>query len=252
MKKIVLLITLACACTAASARQFCEEGKTWHYWKKYIYTGDTNPGEHYYYTMQGDSIMADGRSAKKFYRNGGYKGAFREEESGEVYYYAPGKGEGQLYYHFGLSEGAEIPPLQQSEHYEVEYLRLTSIDRLDTGMRTYKWRVGIQMQAEAWEYETLWIEGVGNLEDPLEPQGWEYGMVWGMYNYYLVTCTVGEDTLYINKKLVEELESGLLGIAPQQSSPNAPSSTYSLDGRKLSAPTAKGLHIKDGKVSIGR
>lgn len=199
MKKIVLLIIVACACTAVSARKFCEEGKKW---RTIVYHMIENPLGDRFYEMRGDTIIG-GTACKKFYEKSdatrhrfAYAAAFYEDERGDVFAFFPGKTEPCTMYRFSAQKGDTYHNEDWGGNYpEMEFTAtLADLTQTQEGLKYYVWDV------TAWDgkYEkphvgSDWIEGVGGISNPLSPLGDVYpGGTWEQ----VITCHVGEELIY--------------------------------------------------------
>lgn len=196
MKKIVLLIILACVCTAASARQFCEEGKTWRYAirlnRELCYDA--------FYEMRGDTIINSYACKKLYLKNSDtfyrfeYTAGLYEDEKGDVYAIQKGERTPQILYRFSAKEGCEFDQELwcggEWMGYDIIGASLTSITQNSEGLNEYDWLINLKWDEDSMTSGTTWVEAVGSIFYPFLPFHLTSN------SWILVTCKVGNDLVY--------------------------------------------------------
>jgi hypothetical protein len=201
--------------------------------KKWTYHHNTYPSAYdYYYTLEGDTVIA-GKDCLMMYSenkdNTGavvYEGALYEEDL-KVYCFYPEKNEAELLYDFGCEVGDK---LNRNGYEQI----LLSAETIEMNGRYVK-RFDFQAQTSSGEDEPFVIgtiscmEGIGSTLDffnmlPLN----------GNYNH-LKAFEVNGEIIYQNSDLVNDIRT----VSKKQKTGDA---IFNLQGRRLSAPV-KGINI---------
>ena len=170
MKNMKLLIgmTLILTCHGVQAQDasLVKEGKQWEY-----ISGDVAPTFHYFYTIQGDSVIS-GKTYKKMYKSkdkgvAQYVSAFREED-GKVFRLQKGSDEEYMLYDFNAEVGAVV--YHQANDIDDIYLTVRDIDYVPVGGEERKRMILTMTEilnggTEKREYpdNVVWVEGIGSI-----------------------------------------------------------------------------------------
>lgn len=252
-------------------RPFVEEGKTW----------ETHVGiilENIYGNVIDGDTLINGESWKKVYNyvesalNNNYYAAIREEGK-KVYVIAKGSNRPRLLYDFGLKEGDKVKCgvegnafgclLYNGENPDtllgfpfVSYLKVERIDTIEA--RGNVFRRFILSRQDAYECyfltglrddelkpiigNVIWVEGIGSGAGPFSP--WMPSPIDGV----MLGCYVDETSLFGYEDFYDMDISAPVGrVHDGQRRDNK---LYDLQGRRLSAPPAKGMYIEDKRVKI--
>ena len=171
---------------------------------------------------------------KKYYEDGEYQGAFREE--GKRIYFCKVNQE-MLYYDFNLKENDVFI-------YDYIVIQEDFIVSYDQKLK----RLGLHSDSDAPGIISYWIEGVGGLEGPQYPF---YANRDGNVSITLISCHVGNQYLYHNTETKVESSPNI--------SPIGSGTVYDLQGRKTLTPLPhngeslpKGIYIRNGKKIINK
>ena len=221
-----------------TVRPIVEEGKTW-ITRHSTVNNEPNPDAPYSYhtiNLQGDTLV--GFHLCKTLREETKEMGYLYQIGDHVYYIFDGsQGDGELLYDFGMRKGETadifVPYTKETVAitYDEDYSLVVngtnySCRRMKTPILEESYRVG------------TWIPGIGDLNGPLGTYFWaintseEYSE--------LMECRVGTEVLYNHPTL------SVSSPAISQSSPNV----FDLQGRRLAAPPARGVFIKNGKTVI--
>ena len=214
------------------------EGKTWTV--LIVHDNSSFSSDICTYYLQGDTMIND-ITYKKFYEqcNGTVKcmAALREEDK-KVYIivpnpYSSSNAESCLY-DFGLKAGRvnfdSIDFVVTTEYKDYCKKPLLTLSLTSDDAIYYN------------EVRGTWIEGVGSIYAP-------FVIFRGLGDGYTVlSCNIGNDTIYNDTITAKLLKIQRIKNDEQ----NKVSQIYDLSGRKLSAPPAQGIYIKDRKKYLSR
>ena len=230
MKKFILIIVCCSSFYRVQSQEYIPlvtDGKiwnmelcsTWESWPDYGVVRNEK------WELKGDTIIGK-LIYKKYFKNGVYQGAMREEDK-RVFYHFRDDDHEYLLYDFGLKKGDRI--VFNRTDYEM-----TDENYVKSGNKPLR---RMKLVAVSDPRDTnYWIEGIGALEGPCNPF---YSMRTGGVDISISSCYVNNQCIY------EKLSNGI-----QQHSLNVNSSAaiYDLQGRKLKKLPEKGLYIKNGKL----
>ncbi|MBR3514687.1 MAG: hypothetical protein IKO12_09780 [Bacteroidaceae bacterium] len=245
---------------APGYHEMAVEGKTWNYIHHYVDENGVHD-EPFAYVVKGDTLVAERFPYRKLYRQDSsgetyigmmneigrtflvrYAGSnywqyhyqFERDDIGRVYEWASQYGRGRVYWMLHSIDTIMVN--------DMKFRRLTFFQKTIQG-GTEGLLTHIDDGDDVWH--EIWIEGVGSqysgVESPVheaQPQD-DYT--------YLLSC-------YENGKCIftaADFTTAIRNIPQSPSQPDAqPSSFYDLQGRRLSAPPARGMYIQDKRVKI--
>ncbi len=231
--KYTLLLTLLLSLsipTLAEYVPFVVEGKTWE--MKLIYSWPTNGMERIQKCeLKGDTTINE-KIYKKYFEDGEYRGAFREEAK-RVYYCIVNQE--MLYYDFNLKE---------NDVFSYDYIVVQEDFIVSYGQKLK--RLGLHGESDSPDMISYWIEGVGGLEGPKYPF---YVNRDGGVNVTLLSCHVGDQYLYHSTEVKVESPT------PPLDSSRERGAIYDLSGRKTPLPRngeglPKGIYIRNSKKML--
>jgi len=213
--------------------------------------------------MEHSIALSDGTATQRLL------GVLFEEEC-KVWCFVPGESSPRLVYDFAARKGDSLAlanPLP--DMWTERALKIRDLDKKRSYglvLGHYSWEkpddivehrhwysLNNDIYLQRYVTDRYWIPGVGSVSGPIfnHPNGHSSGT--------LVRCYVGDDVVYLNQAYYSQWISTAIRDIPQ--SPSAAdanssfvnrhsSSLYDLQGRRLSAPPAKGMYIQDKRVKI--
>ena len=247
----LLLLCLICASIHAkgSNTSLVVEGKRWTYCnylppplrpEQYNYT--------YWYELHGDTVIDNVSCLNLFSVNEyndnvtRYVGALHEEEQ-KVYCFKPNSTEKVLLFDFGLHNGERVTVDEGSMilmNIRDEIMNSDTVRIFDLLPDTVAQYVSPEEQNL---YYVQWVEGIGAVKD-------FFHTIPFPGNYcHLACCEIAGDTLYQYRQWLEISINATLW-SPVEHRELSKHHYYDLQGRRLSAPPARGMYIQDKRVKI--
>ena len=243
------------------------EGKTWNYIHHYV----DEEGEHdepYCYIVKGDTLLQERFTYKKLYRQDAsgerYVGTILEEGR-DVYMLYAGTTVWRCLYEFGRDDIGRVFDWESKYGRGRVYWMLNAIDTIQVRGQDFRRLIALQRTIKGGTpkqlstieegedvWHDIWIEGVGSqysgIETPIHEAQPDNDYT------YLVSC-------YENGKCIFTAADFTTAVRDIPQSPSQPdanssfvnrhsSSLYDLQGRRLSAPPARGMYIQDKRVKI--
>jgi hypothetical protein len=211
-------------------RPFVEEGKVWNIEKVSTWVGWPDYGvvRTEKCELKGDTVIV-GVTYKKYYEEGVYRMAMREENK-KVYVQYKSSNQEVLLYDFGLKEGERF-----TSSHDEEYV-FTSEDYVEYDNKELR-RMKLVNVNDSRDIN-YWIEGIGALAGPTTP--FYYGMTGGE-DTSIASCYVGDQCIYRRNENSIQLPA---------SDAAKSSALFDLSGRKLNTTPQKGIYIREGKKYI--
>ena len=211
---------------------FVVEGKVWNIEKVSTWVGWPDYGvvRTEKCELKGDTVIG-GVTYKKYYEEGVYRMAMREENK-KVYVQYKSSNQEVLLYDFGLKEGERF-----TSSHDEEYV-FTSEDCVEYDNKELR-RMKLVNVNDSRDIN-YWIEGIGALAGPTTP--FYYGMTGGE-DTSIASCYVGDQCIYRRDPDSIQL--------PATDTPKSVS-IYDLSGRRLQQKPTKGIYIQGGRVLIQR
>ena len=209
---------------------FVVEGKVWNIEKVSTWVGWPDYGvvRTEKCELKGDTVIV-GVTYKKYYEEGVYRMAMREENK-KVYVQYKSSNQEVLLYDFGLKEGERF-----TSSHDEEYV-FTSEDYVEYDNKELR-RMKLVNVNDSRDIN-YWIEGIGALAGPTTP--FYYGMTGGE-DTSIASCYVGDQCIY--RRVPNSIQ--LPATDADKSS-----ALFDLSGRKLNTTPQKGIYIREGKKYI--
>lgn len=195
-----ILALLAMQATAQNAR-FVEADKTWHVVLQYKFSS-ISYDLYYCFTAESDTLINDVHYMRLFDMrdDGSHLAAIFREEDGRVYRYDADRQTEQLYYDFKLSPNDVFTFSTGGRPFDYQ-CTVTATEKLTLADGHRACKVTLSSIPLSWDYEgqpeateNIWIEGIGNICNPvyniLDNNGDGGG------DYYVVTVKRGEELIY--------------------------------------------------------
>lgn len=224
---------------------FVKEGKIW----KVTYWTDGFKRDEFY-SIKGDTVI-NGISCKKMFRNTWFQFGIFERE-GKVYAIGGGQinpDKQRLLFDFSLACGEYV---FNSDGYGTFKVTVERVDTIYNSQNRPFRRMLVTTgpfydghYTEKPSYlELYWIEGVGSTRGPIDSYFWFNGSQPGrrLEEYY----EDGECILTHSEMIAE----GTSSVDPVTATQTPISSTYDLQGRRLTAAPRKGVYIRDGRKVV--
>ena len=233
MKKLFIILFFCSPLFQAQSQDyipFVEEGKVWNIEKVSTWVGWPDYGvvRTEKCELKGDTVIG-GVTYKKYYEEGVYRGAMREENK-KVYVQYKSSNQEVLLYDFGLKEGERF-----TSSHDEEYV-FTSEDYVEFDNKELR-RMKLVNVNDSRDV-SYWIEGIGALAGPTTP--FYYGMTGGE-DISIASCYVGDQCIYRRNENSIQLPA---------TDADKSSALFDLSGRKLNTTPQKGIYIREGKKYI--
>ena len=235
---------------------FVEEGKVWEV-QHYKPSGEKGTMERFY--IDSDTVIADRQCAKLMWSMLDETGSVVQthycaglyEEGRKVWFYNWQSEQPHLLYDFGaqpdervsVGEWRQNPALEENV-FDGEITDVQIIGNGEDVLQCQNVNFGKASDPGLADNEGFWIEGFGTVLGPMcncqfNTRGGEY---------VSMVCLIN------GKKVFDSSQWGPTAIRAIPQSPSQPgaqpSSYYDLQGRRLSAPPARGMYIQDKRVKI--
>ena len=222
MKKLFIILFFCSPLFQAQSQDyipFVVEGKVWNIEKVSTWVGWPDYGvvRTEKCELKGDTVIG-GVTYKKYYEEGVYRMAMREENK-KVYVQYKSSNQEVLLYDFGLKEGERF-----TSSHDEEYV-FTSEDYVEYDNKELR-RMKLVNVNDSRDI-SYWIEGIGSLAGPTTP--FYYGMTGGE-DISIASC-------YIQLPATDADKSSAL---------------FDLSGRKLNTTPQKGIYIQNGKKVLSK
>ena len=253
--------------TEEGYHEMAVEGKTWNYIHHYV----DEEGEHdepYCYIVKGDTLLQERFTYKKLYRQDAsgerYVGTILEDGR-DVYMLYAGTTVLRCLYDFSRDDFGRVFDWESKYGRGRVYWMLNTIDTIQVRGQDFRRLIALQRTIKGGTpkqlstiedgedvWHDIWIEGVGSQYSGIEAPIHE-AQPDSDYTYF-VSC-------YENGKCIFTAADFTTAIRDIPQSPSQPdanssfvnrhsSSLYDLQGRRLSAPPARGMYIRDKRVKI--
>ncbi len=235
MKKLFIILFFCSPLFQAQSQDyipFVVEGKVWNIEKVSTWVGWPDYGvvRTEKCELKGDTVIV-GVTYKKYYEEGVYRMAMREENK-KVYVQYKSSNQEVLLYDFGLKEGERF-----TSSHDEEYV-FTSEDYVEYDNKEFR-RMKLVNVNDSRDIN-YWIEGIGALAGPTTP--FYYGMTGGE-DISIASCYVGDQCIYRRNENSIQLPA---------TDADKSSALFDLSGRRLQQKPTKGIYIQGGRVLIQR
>lgn len=237
-----LILTLLAMQAGAQNARFIEADKTWHVVLQYRFSS-ISYDLYYSFTAESDTLINDVHYMRLFdvRDDGKHLAAIFREEDGRVYRYDTDRQAEQLYYDFTLSPNDVFTFLTGGRPFDYQ-CTVTATEELTLADGHRACKVCLSSIPLSWDYEgqpeateNIWIEGIGNICNPvcsiLDNNGDGGG------DYHVVTVKRGGELIY-SRDL-----TGITGIRE----PSGEMRCYDMLGRPVDTARRHGLVITAGR-----
>ena len=227
---------------------FLKEGKVWKDLEtNYDYRDNQIVSEREVsFVIMGDTIV-NGDHCKKLYRTVGdgkyllHKVLFEQDRKVYNVYSHGGQTVYQLIYDFGM----DIGDVMTCDDDVVKVLDVDAVEGHD-GRMYRRMKVMLDKTFPVTRITTYWIEGIGVIDEPTWSYDWARNGR-SLFYHFKECYEDGECVFTYDDFRYSDLGINSLASVSTQS---APAVLFDLQGRRLAAPPAKGVYIRDGKKVV--